>query len=120
MNKIEKNGILAIVGFYMLMMMAASVSADEELRVLDRQEIDTVTVLLEDVDDSPSIEDEPNLISPGPGDDGESLIIAPAGNSEYEDTSPEENRFTTGLLITIGIAGLVGLGAALIIFRNKF
>ncbi len=121
MNKIKKNGILAMAGLFMVMMAATSVSATEEDEpgVLDRVDITTDTAPDDNMDDTTSNEDEPNLISPNTDADGEPLIIAPAGNSEYEDTVPEDNSFTTGLLLVMGLSGLVSLGVALIIFKNK-
>ena len=77
MNKNKIKGIIAIAGFFMLMMTAASVNADdEEIGILDREVInyeDNGDIIYDDTVSG----DEPNLISPNP-DDGDlgPLIIA--------------------------------------------
>jgi len=89
MNKTKKNYILALVSLFVLMMTEASVNAD----------------------------DEPNLISPGPNDEEEPLIIAPIDTIGNKDVSSEDN--TAAIVFVAGIAGFVGLAAALIIFKKK-
>jgi len=115
MNK-SKKFIIGILSLSMLMMMAASVSADEEEPgVLDRTEEDSNAINEDDMVDT-STEDEPNLIAPSP-ETGEGSLIAQIDTTENKDTSSKSG--TTNVIIVIGIAGAVGLATALIIIKNK-
>jgi hypothetical protein len=104
MNKTKKNFILALVGLFVLMMTAASVSANEEPNLITP---------------SPDTNEEPNLIAPSSDTNDEPLIIAPGEAMENKDTLSGDNAFTTGLILVIGISGIAGLAAALIIFKKK-
>ena len=104
MNKTKKNFILALVSLFMLMMTAASVSADDEPNLIAP---------------SPDTNEDPNLITPNPGTDEEPLVIAPRDVKENENALFGDNTITTGLIVVIGIAGITGLVAALIIFKKK-
>jgi hypothetical protein len=133
MNKTKKNCIFALLGLFVLMMTAASVSADEndEPGILDRLDVDPDAFAENMIDDSTSTDDEPNLIAPGPDSDEEPnlispnpnadkepLIIAPGNTMEKEDVLSGENNLTTGLILVIGISGIAGLAIALIIFKK--
>ena len=121
MNKTKKKCIFVLLGFLVLMMTAASVNADEDgvPSILDRIDIDPNTIAENETDDSISTGEEPNLISPSPNIDEESLIIAPRDIKQNENALSGDNTFTTGLILIIGISGIAGLAAALIILKNK-
>ena len=121
MNKDKIKGVIAIAGLFMLMMTAASVSADpdDEPGVIDRE----TTILYDDSSDNgydiTASGDEPNLISPNP-DDGDlgPLILAPEDNLDNKDDSSE--IFTSNFFIVVGLSGFAGLALGLVIFgRNK-
>ena len=118
MNKTKKICMIGLVGLFVLMMTAASVSADDEDEpgVLDRVDIDHDAFAGNETDEPVSTGDEPNLIAPGPDADEEPLIIAP-GPMENEDASSADN--TTGLILVTGITGAAGLAAAVIILKKK-
>ena len=120
MNKTKKSCILALLGLFVLMMTAVSVSANEdnEPSVLDRVDIDPDTFAENMTDDSTSTGEEPNLIAPSPNTDEEPLIIAPRDIKQNEDVLSEDNAFITGLLLVIGISGVAGLVIALSIFKK--
>ena len=120
MNKNKIKGLIAIAGIFILMMTAASVSAneDDEPGILDRVDTDPEESNENEIYDSPSIADEPNLISPGTDTDLGPLIIAPGEGIENADISSGDNNFTADLILVIGISGFAGLVAALIIFKK--
>jgi hypothetical protein len=104
MNKTKKNFIFALVGLSILMMTAASVSADAEPNLIAP---------------NPNTTEDPNLIAPSPDTNEEPNLIAPRDILGNKDASSGDNNFTTGLILVIGIAGIAGLAAALIIFKKK-
>ena len=120
MNKNKKKCILAIAGLFLLIITAASVSADEddEPGILDRDDINLDTFDENETNDSDSIDDELNLIAPSPDNDLEPLIIAPMDTTENEEALSEDNAFTTGLILVVGISAVAGLAIALIIFKK--
>ena len=119
MNKDKIKGLITIAGFFMLMMTAASVSADpdDEPGVMDREAIE-----YDDSGDGYDITtsgDEPNLISPNP-DDGDlgPLLLAPGDNLENKEDSSK--IFTFNFLLVVGLSVFARLSLGLIIFgRNK-
>lgn len=119
MNKTKKNCILVLLSLFVMMMTAASVSAneDDEPGILDRVDTDPKEFNENETYDSTSIE-EPNLISPGPDTDQGLLIITPGKEIENADISSGDNNYTTDLILVIGISGFAGLVAALIIFKK--
>ena len=120
MNKTKKNCILVLLSLFVLMMTEASVSAneDDEPGILDRVDTDPEESNENEIYDSPSIADEPNLISPKTDTDLGPLIIAPGEGIENADISSGDNNFTADLILVIGISGFAGLVAALIIFKK--
>ena len=114
-------------------MTAASVNADENEVpvVLDRVDVDS-DVIAENVSDdsiitgaepnliapNPNGDEEPNLISPSSDEDLGPLIIAPMDTMENEDVLSGDNAYTAGLILVIGISGIVGLVAGLVIFKK--
>jgi hypothetical protein len=104
MNKTKKNFIFALVGLSILMMTAASVSADEE------------PILIAP---NPNTTEDPNLIAPSPDTNEEPNLIAPRDILGNKDASSGDNNFTTGLFLVIGIAGIASLAAGLVIFKKK-
>ena len=133
MNKTKKNCIFALLGLFVLMMTAASVSADEDVEpgILDRLDVDPDAFTENMTDDSastydepnliapsPDSDEEPNLITPSPNTDEEPLIIAPMDSMENEDALLGDNAFTAGLILVIGISGFVSLAIALVIFKK--
>ncbi len=132
MNKTKKSCVLALLSLFVLMMTAASVNADENEVpvVLDR--VDTASdVIDENMSDDSTITgeepnliapnpkgDEPNLISPSSDEDLGPLIIAPMETMENEEASSADNPYIAGLILVIGISGIVGLVAGLIIFKK--
>ena len=120
MNKNKKKCILAIASLFLLIMTAVSVSADEddETGVLDRVDVNPDTFAENVTDDSTSTGEEPNLIAPSPDTNEEPLIIAPMDTTENEEALSEDNAFTTGLILVIGISAIAGLAIALIIFKK--
>jgi len=102
-------------------MTAVSVSANEEDEpgILDRVDIDIDAFAVNEIDDSTTTDEEPNLIAPNPDADEEPLIIAPGDSMENDDALSGDNGFTTGLIIAIGISGVASLATALIIFKKK-
>jgi len=121
MIKTKQKYILALVGLLVLMMTAASVSAneDDEPKILDRVDKDINEFDENEIIDTTSIDETPNLISPSPDIEGEPLIISPGDLIENEDSSSQENAFTTGLIIAIGVLGFASLSVVLIIFKKK-
>lgn len=119
MNKDKIKGVITIVGFFILMMTAVSVSADgnDEPGLIDRDDFIGVD------DDSGYIDsasvDEPYLISPNnEGDvDFENLILSPDDDIGKENNSSD--IFTSNFLIVLGLSGFAGLAFGLIIFRKK-
>ena len=103
------------------MMTAASVSAneDDEPKILDRADKDINEFNENEIIDTTSIGETPNLISPSPDIEGEPLIISPGDLIENEGSSSQENTFTTGLIIAIGVLGFASLSVVLIIFKKK-
>ena len=133
MNKTKKSCILAVLSLFVLMMTAASVNADEndEPGILDRTYVASDIVVENVSDDSAITGAEPNLIAPSPNTDEEislispssdedlgPLIIAPINTMENEDESSADNTYTAGLILVIGISGIVGLVAGVIIFKK--
>ena len=123
MNK--KNCIFTLVGLFVLMMMAASVSADEENEpvLLGRENADPDNFV---ADETSSTDDEPNLIAPAPDEepnliapapDEEPALIAPMDAIENQDASTEGN--STAIIFVAGIVGAVVLITALIIIKKK-
>ena len=114
MNK--KNCILLLVGLFVLMMTAASVSANEENEpgALGRENANPDVSI---GDETSSTDEEPNLIAPGPDADEEPLIIAPMDSIENKDASSEGN--STAIIFVAGIVGAVVLITALIILKKK-
>jgi len=104
MNKTKKSCIFALLGLFVLMMTAVSVNADEEPNLIAPSTNNT--------------DQEPNLIAPSPNTDEEPLVIAPRDIKQSEDTLSGNNAITTGFILVIGISGVVGLAAALIIFKK--
>ena len=133
MNKTKKSCILAVLSLFMLMVTAASVNADEnEIPVvLNRTDVAS-DVVAENVEDdstitgaepnliasNPNSDEEPNLISPSPNEDLGPLIIAPMDTLENEDKSSADNAYTAGLVLVIGISGIIGLVAGVVIFKK--
>ena len=104
MNKTKKKCIFALLSLFVLMMTAASVNADEDPNLIAP---------------NPNTDQEPNLIAPSPNTDEEPLVIAPRDIKQSEDTLSGDNAFTTNLILVLGISGVVGLAAVLIIFKKK-
>jgi hypothetical protein len=118
MNK-KTNYIIGLVGLFVLMMAAASVSADEdEPGILDRTESNSDELVENQIDDSSSSDEEPNLISPSPNDDLGPLIIAPMDETGSQDELSEDNNIT--IVFVAGIVGFVALATALIIIKKKY
>jgi hypothetical protein len=113
----KKNCIIGLVGLFVLMMTAASVSANEdEPGILDRAESNS-DELVENQTDSSS-DEEPNLISPSSNDDLGPLIIAPMDETSSQDELSEDNNIT--IVFVAGIVGFVALATALIIIKKKY
>jgi hypothetical protein len=121
MIKTKQKYILALVGLLVLMTTAASVSAneDDEPKILDRADIEINEFDENGIIDTTSIGETPNLISPSPETDGEPLVISPGGVIENEDSSSQDNAFTTGIVIAIGVLGFASLSVVLIILKKK-
>ena len=119
MNKEKIKGVIAIAGFFMLMMTAVSVSADgdDEPGLIDRDDFTGID------DDSGYIYttsiDEPYLISPNPdGDvDFENLILSPDDDIGEEKDTLE--IFNSNFFIVLGLSGFAGLVFGLVIFSKK-
>ena len=115
----KKNCIIGLVGLFVLMMTAASVSANEDEPVLlDRAEPASDEFVDDQTNDSGSSDEEPNLISPSPDDDLGPLIIAPMDETGSQDELTEGNNIT--IVFVAGIVGFVGLATALIIIKKKY
>jgi len=115
----KKNCIIGLVGLFVLMMTAASVSANEdEPGVLDRAESDYDEFVDNQIDDSISSDEEPNLISPSPDDNFGPLIIAPMDEKGSQDGLSEDNNIP--IVFVAGIVVFVGLATALIIIKKKY
>ena len=115
----KKNCIIGLVGLFVLMMTAASVCANEdEPGILDRAESNSDELVENQIDDSSSSDEEPNLISPGPNDDLGPLIIAPMDETGSQDELSEDNNIT--IVFVAGIVGFVALATALIIIKKKY
>lgn len=80
MNKTKKNFIFALVGLFVLMMTAASVSANEE----------------------------PNLIAPSPNTDQEPNLIAPSPNKDALSGDNAFTTGLILAIGILGVAGLAG------------
>ena len=115
----KKNCIIGLVGLFVLMMTAATVSANEDEPVLlDRVESASDEFVDDQTDNLSSSDEEPNLISPSPDDDLGPLIIAPMDETGSQDESSKDN--TISIVFVAGIVGFVGLAAALIIIKKKY
>ena len=114
MNKTKKKCIFALLGLFVLLMMASSVNADEDdlTDILEREDADADAVV-EDVIYSDSLTgEEPILISPNPNIDEEALVITTLDSEQNDNNLSEENALDAGLIILLGISGIVGLACS--------
>lgn len=120
MNKTKKNCIIGLVSLFVLMMTAASVSANEEDEpyLIEREKIDPDELVGDETGEIGSTEEEPNLISPSPENDEDPLIIASMDTIGIKDRSYVDN--TTPAVFVAGIVGFVGLATTLIIIKKKY
>ena len=121
MIKNKQKYILALVGLLVLIMTATSVSAneDDEPSILDRMDKEINEFDENEIIDTTSAGETPNLISPSSDTDGEPLIISPGDVIGNEDSSSRDNAFTTGLIIATGILGFASLSVVLITLKKK-
>ena len=118
MNK-NKNYIIGLVGLFVLMMTAATVSANEDEPVLlDRAESASDELVDNQTDNLSSSDEEPNLISPSPDDNLGPLIISQMDETGSQDKLSEDNNMT--IVFVAGIVGFVGLATALIVIKKKY